>query len=545
VGITSDVVSLMRYPNEPMREGVMPYGKGMYIYILERLGSPEQVVDKLQEAGYQWAAIKLQSGRLISEGIKSEGIYLPLAEKYVNAFEHSGIDLFGWGYVMLNSDTQVVHEIATTVDAIKRFDVKGWIINAEAEAKNNQKRASRYLTNLRTFIGDYPIGFTSYRWPESHPEFPWKEFFTGCDYAQPQVYWVGAHNPEAQLKKCIEQYEKYGDMPIQPIGCAYPDHEWRPTITDLDVFYNAVKKYGLLAWSWWEMYYAMVFQWWDTLALHGEIEEPEEEPNMWTNNARGVYIRAEDIELPNLSNYDFVFADPSIHFTDDVQAAYEAKKPILLFFQNDPELYRDMNLGSWPEPDDDPQIKVIDSMLRMQSGAMRKVHGIVLNCSKVRMSDGDNLTDVWIAEHGKHMVEIIWKRYHLPVWMYMDGNPLRAWPNSQSIINWIEGIGVSVVSIVQEKDGYPADGTKPTLPYHGSKGWGFWLYSVDNDWKWLYNGDVKTLYEMLAFEAEEQEEPEEPEEPGEEPTEEPSDTVGLSKFEKMVIARLDRIINLL
>ena len=558
MSVYDDVKKLMRYPEYTLNDvGTMPMGKGMYIYILERLGDPEEVVSLLKAAGYKWAAIKLQSGRIFSEGIKKESEYFPLVKKYVEAFEGSGIDLFGWGYVRLDSDDQVLHEIATTVDAIKYFNIKGWIVNAEAEAKGNAKRASRYFGVLRQFIGDYRIGFTSYRWPSYHPTFPWKEFFDGCDYAHPQVYWVEAHNPEGQLTKCIDEYQEYSDMTIQPIGCAYPWGGWKPLLTDFDVFYDAVKKFGLTAFSWWEMYYPIKYGWWDALALHDAdvIDEPEEpEENMWKDNARGLFVQNTGLDINNdiaisefaekLKPYAFLFSKSGSGFTATVQAAFNAERPVALFFENDPELYRDMALGAWPAPDDDPQIKVIDSMLRMASGAMRKVHAVILDCSKVLMSDGDKLTAAWIAEHSEHMANVIEDRYGLPVHIYMNGDPLKTYPNNQQIIGLIERRGISTVGFVEEVDGFPINDSKPNLPYYGSKGWDFWLYSAKQELKFLYNGTVSQLYEAWKFKA-----GDEPTDPGDDPIvdpiEEPSDFEGLSKFEKMVIVRLDNISNLL
>lgn len=49
---------------------MIPSGKGMFIWILDRLGSPQNVADLAEAAGFDWVAIKVQSGRLVSDGRK-------------------------------------------------------------------------------------------------------------------------------------------------------------------------------------------------------------------------------------------------------------------------------------------------------------------------------------------------------------------------------------------------------------------------------------------------------------------------------------------
>jgi hypothetical protein len=70
----------------------------------------------------------------------------------------------------------------------------------------------------------------------------------------PQVYFEKAHNPEAQLTRCVEQYMSLNPArPIIPTAPAYRAGDWKPTPNDLYRFLSKAKEMGLSAanaWSW-------------------------------------------------------------------------------------------------------------------------------------------------------------------------------------------------------------------------------------------------------------------------------------------------------
>jgi len=74
----------------------------------------------------------------------------------------------------------------------------------------------------------------------------------------PQVYWVEAHNPEEQLDRCLAEYrqlyldEKISPVPIYPIGAAYHEKGWQPTIDEMERFAQHASGKVLPAVSWWE-----------------------------------------------------------------------------------------------------------------------------------------------------------------------------------------------------------------------------------------------------------------------------------------------------
>jgi len=167
-------------------------------------------------------------------------------------------------------------EIETAVKAFNRFKVESWCINAEEHYKTDQtspELAELLVSGIKRSMPGVKLGYTTYRYPEYHRTFNWDPFVKYCDYTSPQIYWVGATNPAAQLDKCISQYAAIkSTVPIIPIGCAYPDNGWNPTPAQMNEFYNRVVDLNLLGWSWWEWNYILAKpDWLATITNHGNI----------------------------------------------------------------------------------------------------------------------------------------------------------------------------------------------------------------------------------------------------------------------------------
>lgn len=249
---------------------MIPKGKGMFLWVLDRLGTPETLTASLVAAGYDWVCVKGQNGTLLADGRTVADFEKQKPDEYIMAFRKAGISVHGWGYVYGYS-TIVAREIDVTLKSIERFEFDSWQVDAEVEyKKSGVKMASRYMSNLRLALPNYTFGISTYRFPSLHRDFPFKPFVDSCDYASPQVYWEQAHNPAYQLDRCLKEYrELRADWPIVPAGSAYPAGTWAPTVAELDDFYDAVIKNKLDAWLWWECYYAKkATAWWDALSAH-------------------------------------------------------------------------------------------------------------------------------------------------------------------------------------------------------------------------------------------------------------------------------------
>jgi hypothetical protein len=256
--------------------------------------------------------------------------------------------------------------------------------------------------------------------------------------------------------------------------------------------------------------------------------------SVWDTRAKGLFVEDKNgvIAPEQLDGMDFLIAKTGELFTKQIQSAYDCKPriPFIMFYENDPEPYLEMGLDprKWPVGDADPQIKYLD---RMIGNPKRSIHGIMLSCSKIFHQGTKAFSPAWITQHGQHMLNMIWNRYHIPMYLYMDSNPWAVWKDDVDGITMLNNFvktQISTVTFAIEMAGIvPATGQAPKLPADTAK-WYFWLYSVGkNCLRFLYNGNKAMLYDELNFVA-----PTTPEVP---PTEEipPATNVDLSALLEM------------
>jgi hypothetical protein len=226
-------------------------GNGYFIWQVKRIGDLATAARKAKQAGLSWVAIKVTDGPYkfnIDPDTKHD--YAPDA---VAAFRAAGIAVWGWGYVYGNVPDA---EAAAAVDRVKSLGLTGWIIDAEAEYKNKPYQASLYMGALRTRLPGIPLAICSFRYPDVHPEFPWKQFLQ-ADINMPQVYWMQAQNSGIQLKQSYTQFKNRTTIPYIPIGAAFGEAGWIPTTDSIKEFANTSLDLGLNGYGWWEWYDAV------------------------------------------------------------------------------------------------------------------------------------------------------------------------------------------------------------------------------------------------------------------------------------------------
>ena len=180
------------------------------------------------------------------------------------------------------------------------------VINAERHAKNKNTNARIMVDELRERIGsDIPLGLSSYRYPNYHPELPWKQFLSRVDFNQPQVYWVGAHNAVEQLDLTIKRTRAHEmqlglePTPIHPLLCAYSDdpQEWKPKETSMIDVFNHAKEIGLPSAAWYQWKASKAIGRWDVIETYTDWEEQQPNPPDDTP------YTAEDLEQARLEGY--------------------------------------------------------------------------------------------------------------------------------------------------------------------------------------------------------------------------------------------------
>lgn len=242
-------------------------GKGFYIWQLadKEIPLPEFLASVAKEHKFSHLLLKVADG---SRSYNVDG-----APAVVEACHAEGIEVWGWQYVYGASP---VYEGLTAIRRMDELDLDGFVIDAESEYKQAGAPAAKIYMNQIMGKIEKPIALSSYRWPSLHPEFPWDEFMQHVDIAMPQVYWMQAHNPTAQLARCVSEYRaRWPEIPVIPTGAAFQEGGWQASEEEIAAFAQAVKDQGLSGYNFWEWANAVRYGLWETVAnLDVELADP-------------------------------------------------------------------------------------------------------------------------------------------------------------------------------------------------------------------------------------------------------------------------------
>ena len=195
----------------------LPEGKGLYVWNI--VDMPDMWIDKFVAMGITWIAVKVADGVNSSNLRKMTGggTVDDILEPFIKAAKSVGMKVLGWQYVYgFNPDS----EADKAAQRVRKFELDGFIIDAEHQYKGKHAQAKLYSKNLRMLLPDTPIGLSTYRFPNGHPRIPYKEFLDICDFNAPQVYWNKGKAGE-ELKESYRQYELIKSLPFIPAGRSY------------------------------------------------------------------------------------------------------------------------------------------------------------------------------------------------------------------------------------------------------------------------------------------------------------------------------------
>jgi len=252
-------------------------GKGMFTWKIPRCenGDPAAIAATAKSANLSHVLVKIGDGIIAYNG--DWGSTLDRVPAVVNALHAQGIQAWGWHYVYGDDPSG---EARIALQRINQLQVDAYVIDAEAQYKQAGKKdaARRFMTELRSALPDFPIALSSYRYPSLHPQLPWKEFLEKCDYNMPQVYWMQAHNPGAQLARCVREFQAMTPFrTIVPTGAAFREHGWQPTAGEILEFLKKAKDLNLPAtnfWEWSEAHGGVIPGGWETIRDFGWSGEP-------------------------------------------------------------------------------------------------------------------------------------------------------------------------------------------------------------------------------------------------------------------------------
>lgn len=211
----------------------LPQGKGLYVWMIKSM--PDEWVEKFLAMGIEWIAVKVADGvNSFNLRPKSGGGWIDdILGPFILEARQAGIRVLGWQYVY---GYNPMSEADKAAQRINKFDLDGFLIDAEKQYIGKPTQASQYSKSLRSLVPDVPIALSTYRFPSLFPAFPFKQFLEYCDFNAPQVYWNKGKAME-ELNKSFEQYYEIKPLPFIPAGRAYYGEGFpKPTPKEINDF---------------------------------------------------------------------------------------------------------------------------------------------------------------------------------------------------------------------------------------------------------------------------------------------------------------------
>jgi len=266
---------------------MIPKGKGFFNWQIPRCGGPQEIADVAALCGYKHMLVKIADGDDDFGVVNGVDLAADLAQK----LEANGVEAWGWQYIYLYDPHA---EAVKASDRIGDTGVKGFVMNAETPCKGKPSQAQDYCSTLRARVDPgFPIGLSSYRFPSLHMELPWVEFRRICDFDMPQVYWMLAHNPGDQLRRCVTEFSRFDrKLPMVATGSAYREFGWQPTLREVIEFMTVAGELGIgfNFWEWYDALYILPVEIWEAIG-NWEVPKPPDPIDMVEVNTDVLNIR--------------------------------------------------------------------------------------------------------------------------------------------------------------------------------------------------------------------------------------------------------------
>ena len=286
-------------------------GKGMFIWKIQTChkGDISEILRRAVAAKYSHVLIKVANG-IYSYNYDWEK-QIDLVPPLVAALKSEGIQAWGWHYLFGDQPQQ---EAQKAISRIRELGVAGYVLDAEGHYKGKFSSAKTFMTLLKNAIKDIPIALSSYRYPSYHPQLPWDEFLGKCDLNMPQVYWMQANNPGAQLKRSITEFQnmKY-TPPIFPTGSAFSEWGWTPLVSEIQEFMEKAKELklsGFNFWEWANLHNTLPNEYWQTIRDFKWDAGP-----VTPKDIAEIFIQA--LNAHDSNNIQALYRDDAVHISSE------------------------------------------------------------------------------------------------------------------------------------------------------------------------------------------------------------------------------------
>lgn len=167
-------------------------------------------------------------------------------DTYAPQLKAAGLNVCAWQYVYgkyPRTEARLAARAANSgADCI--------VIDAEVEYQNRYLQAQQYLDQLRQLVSsDYPVGFTSFAYPDFHPNIPYSVFLGpgGAQWNLPQMYFHAFRVKIPQVFYHTFTLNQIYQRPIHPLGQTYDGVSSKQAYS----FRKYVRNYRAKGYSWW------------------------------------------------------------------------------------------------------------------------------------------------------------------------------------------------------------------------------------------------------------------------------------------------------
>jgi hypothetical protein len=288
-------------------------GLGFFIWqmttIKKVVPDPAMLAELLKRAKINWVTIKVGDGQSYYNQIAGEnttGGNDKELLRWIDALKAAGIKVGGWWYLRPYSASAENPGVQPGMigERIEKLELNHMFYDVEGEWKYTGLNAAIDKALRVDAALTFPGLFCSYRYPKSHAPLNFNRFLHNATITHnaPQVYWMGAHDPEYQLDKSFAEYATYGaDRPFVPIGAAYGatvgNAWWEPSLTDLRKFVERCVARGWETYGFWSLDWVLKKGRYDWLSAIAGVDVIPPEPPVTIPNVVRVKIDKANIRL--------------------------------------------------------------------------------------------------------------------------------------------------------------------------------------------------------------------------------------------------------
>lgn len=222
--------------------------QGMWIWYVQQAerGNINKIAAKAKKYKIKTVYVKSSDG----------ANWWPQWDTYAAQLKAKGLRVCAWQYVY-GSYPVVEAELAARA---AQSGADCIVIDAEVEYENKYASARTYIQNLRAAIGPrYPVGFTSFAYPDFHPTIPYSVFLApgGAQWNLPQMYFWAFNVAIPQVFLHTYTLNQIYQRPIHPLGQTYD----RVPYSQALLFRKYAKRYRAPGYSWWVWHQTLPRTW--------------------------------------------------------------------------------------------------------------------------------------------------------------------------------------------------------------------------------------------------------------------------------------------